>query len=1304
MDKKFFFLFFLFAFLSESLFAQVSVNPLTGAGSVNIPLYTVRSGQVAIPINLSYNGTGIRPNDVEGTAGMGWNVQASGQVSRVVRGIPDDIIKDNGSNNMLGWMSSHMQAAISGFNIANNGSTCSNETTDISFITSHFSYQYDTEPDIFYVNAPGLSCQLVWEPTSGSFKPTNYQDLKITYVMLGSGPNPYTITSFTITNDKGIKYVFGAGETITQKSSGGSQIYFKNRFLQYQYGISYYDNWKLTSVSDPNGNAVTLNYATEPQTTGSDSVALYIGGSTTYSLQYRISNTVTPQRLSSINVSNANSSYNALSFQWTTLTNINTTGQTIISSITGSGKNYQFSYSPVIYSATGFTRSFLRNCTDSGPGCSSPVSYQFSYLGETFNTNNYYTSLPDSSSTKRDYWGYYSSTASATTLLPSIYGNPDSTRFPQYIIDASASGGNAYSCFLYNGLRRTDTSSVATGTLNKITNAMGGNTTIFYESNDYSEAITPGTGIGGGLRVKKIIDSVGNGSTNNIIRSYSYLNPSTGKSSGKPITLPEYAFLMPYSGSYTGCQEWGAASIFSAYDLSPEDHTIMYAYCKMSQSGAGSTLYQYNIPATYWDVSAKPSCSGCSTTEWYPTTNYLARNNCTSSYGVISNHIYTYPFIPNPNYDFERGLPVKVTNYNDGGTEVSETNYTYSRSYAPSAITAFKYETNPNGSLLTYGYNKYIIYYNTSELSATVINKVYDSQNLTVARADTTTYTYGSSNHKLVTQIQARNSDNSLLTTRINYTKDYTAAAGSNANVTAIYNLQQQNVNIPVETYSQVTRSSTTYTTAASLNLFKGVTPGSITLYLPSNSYKMVQPSGLTTFAPMTISGQTLTSDTHYFGTANFDTYDNTGSLLTLDDNNKNIGTTIINHITNQPIAVFKNAAYAEIGFSDFESHLADNGYTFTVSGTPAIVASSHAGFGCSLPATTQTVSKTVSKNAIAANYIFSIWINAPSGTNTLNISFNGGSATGYTYTGTGSWKYYEWKIPVGSYSSPMTISFTSSQNIIIDDVLFYPDVAEVTTATYDPNTNFKLATTNTNGVSAYFTYDHWGRLLFAYDQDHNIVKKNTYVLPADVKSFNYAAIEANPNPSQGVAYGYYIAGPDTCSANGATVTWYFGDGTNATTALLATTNHTYSSVGKKSITATITSPAFGTFNIGPDTVNVIGSIHVTYENYTYSNGNITNVTFKNLETDESYSFTGATLNNSNIHAGKYEIVVTLTGGTKYVSGSGPTGPGYGSVYLNGSCWSTCSSFQSSDSYTYHADLSGCTALDFQVVQATGCP
>jgi len=97
----------------------VNVDPLTGAGSVVIPIYSLSSGQVSLPVSLTYTGNGVKPKDVEGSAGMGWQLQAGGQISRVVRGLPDDVTKDNAGNQRLGWMSPLDTAAnlINGFTV-----------------------------------------------------------------------------------------------------------------------------------------------------------------------------------------------------------------------------------------------------------------------------------------------------------------------------------------------------------------------------------------------------------------------------------------------------------------------------------------------------------------------------------------------------------------------------------------------------------------------------------------------------------------------------------------------------------------------------------------------------------------------------------------------------------------------------------------------------------------------------------------------------------------------------------------------------------------------------------------------------------------------------------------------------------------------------------------------------------------------------------------------------------------------------------------------------------------------------------
>ncbi|MCR8561817.1 hypothetical protein KXD93_29445 [Mucilaginibacter sp. BJC16-A38] len=1083
------------AFFTTKTFAQVNVSPLTGSANVVIPVWTFNRGQVSFPVNLVYNGNGVHVKDVEGSGGIGWNLQAGGQISRQLRGLPDDC----NVSGMLGWMNTANTANTYIGGIDDNLGNCTNETADLATISSHLPYTTDTEPDIFYVNAPGLSCQLVYDKTLPGFRPLNYQDLKITYTT-GSQND---ITSFTITNDKGIKYYFGNPDQLNTTTPGSATpAYFNTKYLQYHSGINYYDNWHLVSETDANFNGIQLSYTTGHPRYSTDSVAVYIGGSSTATRQYYIKQYTVPQILSTVSSSDGDQVTLGLTFTWTSSSQSGGgTDQNYISSIVGMGKNLNFTYSPVKYVTAGganYYRQFLRTFID-GTDPNSPTNYTFAYYGETLTSGNYTTTLPDSSSKKVDYWGYYGSNAN-TALLPKVWVNPSNTSYPRYLIYQSATGGTNYPYSLTGNNMSVDATNIITGALKTITTLQGAVTTITYEPNDYADPQSGVVNAGGGIRVKQV-EAAGGFSTPSIITNYSYTGP-TGVSSGKPVSLPQFAFTIPYGGSATGATLWANATALSTTDLSEEDHTIMYGYCKQSRTNNGVVQYQYYVPATNWDTGAHAGCDACTTTEWLPTFDMIARHNCASTYGPVANLATSYPFIPNPNYDFERGLLQKVTTYlDDGSTKVSETSYTYQRSFTPSAIYGFRNDDITSGTLVITGYNKYNIYYNTSELSKSVTKTVYDSPTYSVAQTSTTNYTFGSAYHKLLTQQDLLNSDGTTLTTKMSYTKDFpSAGSGTNVNVTAIYNMNQLNMNIQVETIQQVTKGGTTNIIGGSLTLFKAFPNISTTSSMPSQQLRLVQAGGIpsTSFVPFTATGsgssQSISMNSHYFPVANFTSYDYAGFLLTSDDNNHHVVTQAPDHNIYKTSIVAKNVASNELAYSDFGYQIYIPGFYITGTGGSVITNGGHTGNGYAFT-TAQTATATVSKNALTQKYIFSIWINAPAGTKTLNLSLNGGTPVAYTYTGTGAWKYYEWPITVTTMPSSFTFAFTSLQAVSIDDILFYPSTAEVATFSYDNMSNATASQTDTNGISTYYINDTWGRVLYVLDQDHNIVQRNKYLI-----------------------------------------------------------------------------------------------------------------------------------------------------------------------------------------------------------------
>jgi hypothetical protein len=1179
MNKKFLCLLLsMVSLITNIVLAQspVSVNEYTGTASVNIPLFNVSSGSVSVPVSLNYNGTGIKVKDIEGTAGMSWNVNVGGSISRAVRGLPDDCSKNLNNQPRKGWLFSPARSSINSFSIANG--TCTGNTADLSYISTYFSGLADTEPDLYTVNAPGLSCQLIFD-NSLVIRTIPYQDIKVSYT-LGADS---TLTSFTITNDKGIKYVFADTVANVRKTfnSTGSAAFLARDYNFYQAsagnlrltGIHFVTSWNLTSMTDPAGNYIQFSYHV-PMTTvepthgiyvySTDSVNMYVGAaSNTFvkSYQYTIQNQALPHTLSSITYGDNVSTHTALNFGYGAALS----GMPLISAISGYGKTIGFTYTQVK------SRSFLTGVSSSTGVCIDPNSYQFAYTGLLKNTgadstaNPYVLDLPDSTSNKIDYWGYYNG-SSATTLVPQMYVNPSNTSYERYRPVIATNNTSVYPYLLSGADRSANTSTVLNGMLSQISYAGGGTTTLTCESNDFYDNTAGAVVHGGGVRLKQLTYYDGITTANNMVKTYTYTDPSTGLSSGHPISMPVFAFTTPYTGGGSTLDQWNYSTVRSRDNLSGEDNTIIYTYVKESQTGMGSTLYQYTTPATNWDVSASP--------DWAPTVVNTAPQTCSTNAGFVVNSKNTYPFPSNINFDFERGLLSKITYYNDLGQEVSESTYTYTRSGLPAIAYGFSYDIN--GTVTSYA--KYSIYTGTSELKTQEVKKLFSSS-LALSQQTISSYAYTGANHKLMTQQQVTNSDGTVSNNYIKYTKDYTVTAfGSDSTANAILHLQRLNINTPVESYTTLTKNGTTTTVSAQLTKFKTFTPfaGSGHLYMPAQRLRFLgvdslNANGAASFTQATVASGVFTNDSRYQPFENDLAYDYTGSLLSTNDNFQHEQTVITDHLSGAAVASLPNALYSEIGYNDFNS--ATSPFNFTKS-TYTYSANSRSGqYALSLEASTP-LTKTIVRNPQAKNYVFSIWINSGT-TGNITVTLNGVNYP-FSFANTGgTWQYYEKVIASGSLPASFTAQFQSDQAILIDDVFLYPDVAGVSTATYDPVTFQKTSATDANGVSQYYGYDSFNRLRYVYDQDKNIVQRKSYYLA----SSQYPSLGSLSVGSSGdyvntpITFG--INGVPDCLEDQVSATWDFGDGVSGVTGIAPI--HTYTSTGSKTITAVVTSPFFAT-------------------------------------------------------------------------------------------------------------------------------
>src|SRR5690606_1274414 len=65
------------------------INLYTGRVNINIPFFEIETGDIKIPISLSYNSSGIKIDDIASSVGAGWNLNAGGNIYRNIKDIED---------------------------------------------------------------------------------------------------------------------------------------------------------------------------------------------------------------------------------------------------------------------------------------------------------------------------------------------------------------------------------------------------------------------------------------------------------------------------------------------------------------------------------------------------------------------------------------------------------------------------------------------------------------------------------------------------------------------------------------------------------------------------------------------------------------------------------------------------------------------------------------------------------------------------------------------------------------------------------------------------------------------------------------------------------------------------------------------------------------------------------------------------------------------------------------------------------------------------------------------------------------
>ncbi len=510
-------------------YGDYQVSEFTGTTNISIPLYTLKSRFLAVPITLSYQATGVKVNQESSWVGLGFDLLAGGRVTVETRGTVDFC------SATWGLMSPNTQTAMTQiFNHVGNsgenavytpatfndpgiicpGPMCNTSYfngTGISEIT-----QFGTgEPDIFRANFNGHSVTFYVDKISNNIKFLGeLSNFKIAYTL----DSYHNITGWTIVDNEGVSYYFNQTETTTNTLPGSAIV-----------PATTTSAWLLTKIEHPSGDNIQFTYNSYgysvPAFHMSGSIDVVAGGVATISSdQHQNISIQSPYYLTRIESPNV-----SVDLVLDTRTDLYGPGSRKLNQIKVTDKlsnsikstvNFNYSYfqgsvdqssrnylnslqyylpstlSKSNYLASSNIRLRLDSVSVSGINNNYPPPYRFYY-----NTLN---GVPDKYTLAKDHWGYFNGITpggnySFNYLVP-FYGS--------FGVQNTLPSGSGLSAFNFGNNRDCTPDKLTTLALDSIVYPTGGSTKFVYEphqSNMLSARQPPYVSVtGGGMRVKLI--------------------------------------------------------------------------------------------------------------------------------------------------------------------------------------------------------------------------------------------------------------------------------------------------------------------------------------------------------------------------------------------------------------------------------------------------------------------------------------------------------------------------------------------------------------------------------------------------------------------------------------------------------------------------------------------------------------------------------------------------------------------------------------------------------------------------------
>ncbi|MFD2033693.1 hypothetical protein ACFSKL_02765 [Belliella marina] len=243
------------------LYGDIPVSNYTGVPSISIPLYTIESGVIKLPIELNYHPSGIKVSQDAGWVGLGWSLSgANGVITRQVNGIDDfdlyrGYIKTPEIPNEYLLKVNLTRTVVDPFIAPKDKfSYVPNFPDEFSKLELAEKNLYDLQPDDFYFNFFGYSGKLIFEKQGGTKVvglAVDQNNLKFTFDLISK--------EWEIIDASGLKYYFKTAET-SRSVSNENISYSINVTPNGTQTPDLVTAWYIDKVVAPNGDQMIFHY------------------------------------------------------------------------------------------------------------------------------------------------------------------------------------------------------------------------------------------------------------------------------------------------------------------------------------------------------------------------------------------------------------------------------------------------------------------------------------------------------------------------------------------------------------------------------------------------------------------------------------------------------------------------------------------------------------------------------------------------------------------------------------------------------------------------------------------------------------------------------------------------------------------------------------------------------------------------------------------------------------------------------------------------------------------------------------